>query len=938
MKVSKRLKAAGAWILSLSMVFGSTPLGAKASSEQIYSWPTILSKTATDPIIVTKGVTYQRFNFQTSSGPIVIHETWTQLDDPNVEVKAVLSHDKLENEKNETVSEMARRTGAVAGTNGDFFESQGSGMALGMGVENGKLIHSPSPSAVLGIDYTNRIVMGHYTLTAQMTANGQTSAITSVNGHPVTFPNGMVLLTPELGFWEMAANATVVTLEPVSGDAYKVIGIQPAQTVVEAPVKPYLKVLAQGVDAINYVTANVKKDDTIKLGWGTNPSSSHLKYAIGGGPILLKGGSSYKDPNPPLKGVENTRMPLTGVGVTADGKRMMQVVVDGRSKESIGLTYGQMANYFAHRNLSDAMLFDGGGSSDMVIRDVGDTQAKVISKPSDGWERRVANGLFVYSTSPSGQPTHVHVNDGQNVTVFKGRSVTLAAPAIRDQNYNPLPSAPVTYTVEPATLGTITANGVFTAGVNGGAGKIIATTANGAKGEVAVNVITTVDSLTISPASAMIGNDESVTFTVKGNVLGQSFTLDPADLNWTADRAFGTVEGNGRFTAVSGDKTGRTTVTASFGGKSVGATVDIGYVRHTLDQLTDAGKWTRTDRWGDVGTLTTSTTAQIGDKTQFLTMNYRFAAGSGLKQFVFYPKETMSIPHPTDKAAVDPIGIGMWVYGNNSGVRLFANFEKPDGTFVRSTDTAAVTWSGWKFVSFKIPAGTPFPVKLDYLDAYVDSPTAEVKGTLYFSDLQVLFNPTTYKEKEVVVPQPTVVTFPDIANHWGRTVVETLATKGIINGRDKDHFDPDAGLSRAEAVTLIVRSLNLPSDTGTTFSDVPSDAWYASTVSAAVKAGITNGVGDGKFAPHEPVNRNQMAKMIYHALKTQGKAPTGGTPLAFKDADLIASWAKAEIDALSAAGLMVGDGTGYLRPVKTATRVESAYMIHNMLKYAGLLS
>jgi hypothetical protein len=935
MKGKQGLKMALTWLLSLAMIMGMAPVGAQAAEEQIYSWPTILSKSATEPVIVTKGVTYQRINYQTASGPIVIHETWTQLDDPNVEVRVVQSHDKLENDKNETVSEMARRTGAVAGINGDFFEASASGMALGMVVENGKLIHSPTPSAVLGIDVNNKIVMGHYSLTGQLTAaNGHSYQLASVNGHPMTYPNGLVLLTPELGFWEMAPNATVLTLEPITADSYKVISVQPAQTVVEAPIRPYLKVLAQGVDAINFVTANVKKDDTVKLNWGTTPTSSHLKFAIGGGPILLKGGAPYQDPNPPLKGVESTRMPLTGVGVTADGKRMLQVVVDGRSKESIGLTYGQMTNYFAYRGISDAMLFDGGGSSEMVIRKVGDTTASVINNPSDGWERRIANGLFIYSKSPLGQPNHLILNGGKGVTVFKGQTTTLSQPVVRDENYNPLPNTPLTYAVEPPELGTITTDGVFTAGQIGGTGKIIATAANGASAEIPVTVITTIDSLTISPTTVNIGNGESVAFTVKANVLGQTISLKPTELTWTADASFGTVDANGRFTAVSGNKSGRTQVTASFGGKSAAATVDVGYVRKTLDPMTDATKWTRTERWGDVGTLTTSSTTAIGDKTQFVTINYRFEPGAGLKQFVFYPKETMYIPHPSDNAAVDPIGIGMWVYGNNSNMYLIANFEKPDGTFVRSLETHKLDFSGWRFLSFKVPAGTPFPLKLDYLDAYVDSPDEVVEGSLYFSDLQVLYNPATYKEKEVT---PSVVTFSDMANHWGRAVVETLATKGIIKGRDAEHFDPDTGLTRAEAVALITRALNLPSDAGTSFSDVPSDAWYAGSVNAAVKAGIVNGVGDGKFAPNEQVNRNQMAKMIYHALKALGKAPSGGTPLVFKDADQIASWAQAEVNALSAAGLMVGDGTGYLRPVKIATRVESAYLIHNMLKYAGLL-
>jgi hypothetical protein len=942
MKIKRGLKIAHSLLLNAAVLLGTIPFAAHASAaaEQIYSWPTILSKTASEKMIVTKGVTYQKFNFDTSSGPILLYETWADLSDPNVGVKAALSGNKLENEKNETVSEMARRTGAVAGMNGDFYEAEASAMALGMGVSDGKLIHSPTSAAVLGIGYDNSVVMGKYQLTAGLTAaNGKSHGITAVNGHPVSYPNGMVLLTPELGFWEMAANATVLTLK-AEGGQYNVQSIEPAKTVVEAPVAGYLRVLAQGADAINFVTANVKQGDLLNVSWGTSPSSTNLKYAIGGGPILMKDGEAYKDPNPPLPGSSSYRGPITGVGVTGDGKHLLLLAVDGRSSKSIGLTYAQVTNYFAARGIADGMLLDGGGSTDLVVRQPGDTTASVVNNPSDGWERRIANGLFLYSMSPTGTPAHIDLNDGNSVQVFKGRTVAVSAPLVRDQNYNPLPNTGLTFKVEPASLGSISQDGrSFTAGTAGGDGKIIATAANGATGEAAVKVFGSLDSMTIAPNVIDVGNGEAQSFTVKGSVQGQTFALSPQDLTWSVENgALGKIGADGVFTATTDNQHGQTKVTAKFGSASATATVNIGYVQHTLDTLTDGSKWTRTDRWGDVGTLTTATTDAQGGKTSFLSMNYKFASGTGLKQFIFYPKTTMSIPADNDPAAVNPVGIGLWVHGNNSGVKMTANFEMPDKSLAVSPSQVRVNWDGWRYVTFKAPTSAAFPLKLDFLSVFTEDPSENMTGTLYFSDLQALFAASTYKEKPPVTPPPTQSgTFADMTSHWGRDVVEGLADKGILNGRDATHFAPDAGLNRAEAVAMIVRALKLSSDKTASFSDVSADAWYAGSVGAAVKAGITNGVGNDKFAPTDDVNRNQIAKMIYTGLKQQGKTPNGGTPISFKDSDDIASWSQAEINALSAAGLMVGDGTGYLRPVKVTTRVEAAYLINNMLKYAGKL-
>ena len=888
MKFRKGIRIANAMILNIALLFGASNAGALAatSEQQIYGWPTINSRTESPKVIVTKGVTYQNIRFGTSSGPVMIHETWIDLTDPNVGVKAVLSNDKLESERNETVSAMAHRTGAVAGINGDFFESGASGMALNMSTVDGKLLHSPTQSAILGIDQQNKVQIGKFSFTGSVTAsNGQKTAIQALNAHPVSFPNAMVLLTPELGYWEMAANATVVTLQkqPESG-SYKVVAVDPAKTVVEAPYPDSVKLLAQGKAAIEFVTANIRQGDLLTLDYGTTPSSAHLKYAIGGGPIVLKGGQAFSDPNPPLN-QPNARGPLTGVGATADGTKMLQVVVDGRTSQSIGLTYGQLTNYFVTRGIADAMLLDGGGSSVMAVRQPGDTATTVANEPSDGVERRVANGLFVYSTSPAGAPTHITINEGKAVELFKGMTANVKS-YVRDENYNPLPGQSLTLAVEPETLGTITPGGLFTAAEQGGTGKIVATASNGAKAELPVTVYETVDSLKISPEQVDLGNGEGQTFQVTGSLKGKSFALKPEYLTWSVnDAKLGTVNSKGTFTAVEGTQRGTAKIAAKLGNVSATATASIGYVQKTLDPLEDAAKWTRSTRWGEVGTLTTSTAQVQGGKKSSLAVNYKFAAGSGLKQFVFYPKATQYVPAPTDNALVSPIGIGVWVYGDNSGGKLIASFERPDGTLFQATQVK-MSWTGWKYVTFKFPSGTKTPLKLDFLDYAVENPAKALEGTLYVSDLQVLYAARGYQEKP-----PTPVTFADIQNHWGKSIIEELAAKGIVAGTTATTFSPEQGLTRAEAVALIVRSVGLQGETSDKFVDVPSGEWYAKSVGAAVKAGIVNGVSANEFAPNEPVDRNQASKMIYNALKYKNKAPSGGTPINFLDAAQIDPWA-----------------------------------------------
>lgn len=65
-------------------------------------------------------------------------------------------------------------------------------------------------------------------------------------------------------------------------------------------------------------------------------------------------------------------------------------------------------------------------------------------------------------------------------------------------------------------------------------------------------------------------------------------------------------------------------------------------------------------------------------------------------------------------------------------------------------------------------------------------------------------------------------------------------------------------------MTFLHRALGLPEGRGSAaFSDVPEGAWYAEAIRWAVGAGVTNGVGEGRFAPNEKCTRAQIVTLLY---------------------------------------------------------------------------
>ena len=94
------------------------------------------------------------------------------------------------------------------------------------------------------------------------------------------------------------------------------------------------------------------------------------------------------------------------------------------------------------------------------------------------------------------------------------------------------------------------------------------------------------------------------------------------------------------------------------------------------------------------------------------------------------------------------------------------------------------------------------------------------------------------------------------------------------------------------------------------FSDVSENAYYAPFVAWAKKYGVTGGVGDGKFAPNQPVTRQEMATFFVRYFEAFGvKYDTGKTIDTIpEDIESVAQWAKESVLKLWSVGLLNGDG------------------------------
>ena len=93
-------------------------------------------------------------------------------------------------------------------------------------------------------------------------------------------------------------------------------------------------------------------------------------------------------------------------------------------------------------------------------------------------------------------------------------------------------------------------------------------------------------------------------------------------------------------------------------------------------------------------------------------------------------------------------------------------------------------------------------------------------------------------------------------------IIETAADLGIIS-RDTGNFRPDAPITRAEAIKILMKAAGLNgTTTGASFSDVgPNYDWARPYINQAYTLGIMSGQ-NGRFRPADPITRAEAAKIV----------------------------------------------------------------------------
>jgi hypothetical protein len=295
----------------------------------------------------------------------------------------------------------------LAAVNGDFYQRDRSfaGDPRGLQIMNGEVLSAPTGGVAFWVD-----------------TNGVPSTGPVRSKFEVTWPGGQRMgfglneerSADELMLYTAAAGSSTrssgggreLVLEAAPGGGPWLplrMGVTYSARVREvreggnSRLSPEVMVLSAGPGVARSLSG-VAVGEVLQVSTGSEPGLTGVQQAIGGGPVLVRGGQRQRIV-PSGDGYSSSSMferhPRSAVAW--NDKYLYLVEVDGRQRGlSVGMTLEELATWLVKLGCREAMNLDGGGSATFWY------DGRIRNSPCDGHERAIANALVVVRESAGG--------------------------------------------------------------------------------------------------------------------------------------------------------------------------------------------------------------------------------------------------------------------------------------------------------------------------------------------------------------------------------------------------------------------------------------------------------------------------------------------------------------------------------------------------------
>lgn len=718
--------------LAIYLIFAHLPKIALANSDLLYKED--MKQT------ITSGVIYEESKRLYKSGWKDVYVLTVDVRNPNIKLEILTS--STEHGLKKTTQDLAKENEAIAGINGDFFGGGNPKSAMGQIVENGKTIeaqnyynNSENKYAGLFLDKFGNIFTDYMKSNVRLYNSninfdlGGKNKVTDFK-KPIIFDTTFIKTTQDLD----NRNKELFKVVVENGIVKEKLG---AGQIANVPENGYVIVMDKNTATNNLAKFNVGDaisfTENYEFAFRPSKSISEIETGISAGGEILRNGKIIEQG---LSVSPKARHPRTAVGVSQDKSKLIMVVVDGRG-QSIGATQNEMGQILLEYGAYDAINFDGGGSSTMVVRKEGESEISLANNVSEKKQRPVPNGLGIKTTSEPGEATSIKIvpNLPENKAILANETYSFKINAF-DTNLNPvnidLSQINVAFENEEDGIATSTN---FTPKSTGEL--TLKATYGSLYSEIKINVKEGINSISPRASQTSLEIGEKTTLSAVGsNKDGFQTFIDTSEIQWTLENPeIGILEGN-VFTPVA---EGIANINARYREFDSTISIAIGQIA-ILKESFETPKETFMLYYPEKsGVSGGSAIANVGfeDGGNSLLLSYAFKENSKENQasYVCFEKSPIIFYD-------NPKYIQMNVKGDGSGNMLKAVLkDKNDKQYiVPIIENMASTQ--WSVARFAVPKEVDYPIRLDKIYVGTYPTTEKEQGTIYIDNIQSVIKRT----------------------------------------------------------------------------------------------------------------------------------------------------------------------------------------------------
>ncbi len=707
-----------------------------------------------DREVIGEGVELLHYVKVIDNKPSNVYVTQVDLSNPYVKIAPLFGKNGILTDK-QSVENMANERGAIAAINADFFHLNKKGTPFGIVLDEGELISSMGHIQTfysLGIAPDQTAIIEQFGFEGTVESpDGTTFPLRGINKEEyntstgTSHENQLNMYTPHFGERSLGPTDKYEKVTEVVIRQDNVREIRIDQTVASIPADGY--VLWGHGNAAQFLQEHFKIGDPVKVTFRTTPDEIPVESAVGGHTLLVDQGKAV---SPIVHNITGYHA-RSAAAVSADGKMLYLIAVEG-PPAGRGMSLEELASVLTELGVWRAFNLDGGGSTTMVARHLGDEQASLVNVTKFGSQRSVPTAVGIFNTAPQGDFAGLIVSGPK--AVLKGSSVEFLAKGY-DEHYHPYPlnQEDISWSVDEKRYGDFTAN--FFKATRYGSVDITAEY-RGIRESYTIDILgpDDIEKILIQPEKLNVREGDSVDLTIYVKAKdGTIFKAEPDSLDLSVQGDIGRID---NLTFHAGNEPGTGTISADYEGVKAAIPVKVGVISQpwlTFDNLKNLHHAGHPASISNHGSFTST---EPDDETVPVYRTERAAKLS--YNFSQAPKNEVSIAYGRlDRKPIQmpgtPLKIGVWVYGDNSGHWLRAEVFDQEGErhFVNLAEK--VDWNGWRYVTGDIPYKVSYPLSLKSL-YLVNLPEGAdqrpARGTIYFDEV-VLYQP--YEPEQILKEQ-----------------------------------------------------------------------------------------------------------------------------------------------------------------------------------------